>query len=151
LADLHPMRALFHIPRNPPPTLHRPQEWSTELPDFISECLVKDIEERPYVAELLQHPFLFPLDSEAISVTKAELAKEIRLIKTYQGRTYRREPEVTAKHGKLKTDRLGKLQTMFVDDLASLPTLDEVCRFFHKLKIANITYLENFEASNVEW
>jgi len=59
LADLHPMRALFQIPRNPPPHLFHPEDYTPELlPDFISECLVKDLEERPFVRELLEHPFM---------------------------------------------------------------------------------------------
>nr|XP_014350789.1 PREDICTED: myosin-IIIa [Latimeria chalumnae] len=37
LADLHPMRALFKIPRNPPPTLRQPELWSAELNDFINK------------------------------------------------------------------------------------------------------------------
>jgi hypothetical protein len=38
----------------------------------------------------------------------------------------RREPEVTTKHGKLKADRKAQLKTIFVDDLASLASIDEV-------------------------
>ncbi|XP_030343482.1 myosin-IIIa isoform X4 [Strigops habroptila] len=37
LADLHPMRALFKIPRNPPPTLQQPELWSPEFNDFINK------------------------------------------------------------------------------------------------------------------
>ncbi|XP_065376498.1 myosin-IIIa isoform X3 [Macaca fascicularis] len=37
LADLHPMRALFKIPRNPPPKLRQPELWSAEFNDFISK------------------------------------------------------------------------------------------------------------------
>lgn len=35
LSELHPMRALFKIPRNPPPTLKSPEEWSSDYNDFI--------------------------------------------------------------------------------------------------------------------
>ena len=47
LCDIHPMRALFQIPRNPPPTLTDSTIWSKEFQDFVHECLVKDYEERP--------------------------------------------------------------------------------------------------------
>ncbi|OXB56987.1 hypothetical protein ASZ78_000077 [Callipepla squamata] len=40
LADLHPMRALFKIPRNPPPTLQQPELWSSEFNDFINKCKI---------------------------------------------------------------------------------------------------------------
>ncbi|RZF36658.1 hypothetical protein LSTR_LSTR017419 [Laodelphax striatellus] len=56
LSDLHPMRALFQIPRNPPPVLER-----TDCPllaDFVAEVLVKDLELRPFAKELLSHPLL---------------------------------------------------------------------------------------------
>jgi serine/threonine protein kinase len=59
LSDLHPMRALFQIPRNPPPQLSHPEDYTpTLLPDFVSKCLVKDLEERPFIRELLEHPFM---------------------------------------------------------------------------------------------
>ena len=35
LSELHPMRALFKIPRNPPPTLRKPVNWSDSYNDFI--------------------------------------------------------------------------------------------------------------------
>ena len=47
LSDLHPMRALFQIPRNPPPALKDELLWSKEFCDFVHECLTKDYEERP--------------------------------------------------------------------------------------------------------
>ncbi|XP_056105838.1 myosin-IIIa isoform X4 [Rhinichthys klamathensis goyatoka] len=58
LAELHPMRALFKIPRNPPPTLHQPELWSNDFKDFVCKCLIKDFELRPNVFDLLQHVFI---------------------------------------------------------------------------------------------
>ncbi|KAM4622252.1 serine/threonine-protein kinase 4-like [Discoglossus pictus] len=57
-ADIHPMRAIFMIPSNPPPTLRRPELWSKEFIDFINQCLVKNPEQRASATELLQHPFV---------------------------------------------------------------------------------------------
>eukprot|EP01094_Clydonella_sp_ATCC50884_P024270 TRINITY_DN603_c0_g1_i1.p2 TRINITY_DN603_c0_g1~~TRINITY_DN603_c0_g1_i1.p2 ORF type:complete len:450 (-),score=177.57 TRINITY_DN603_c0_g1_i1:190-1539(-) len=57
-SEMHPMRAIFHIPSKPPPTLETPSEWSPEFNDFIASCLVKDPEQRPTAAELLEHPFI---------------------------------------------------------------------------------------------
>lgn len=48
------MRALFQIPRNPPPTLDRKD--CPSLKQFISECLIKDFECRPTAQYLLSHP-----------------------------------------------------------------------------------------------
>lgn len=58
LSDLHPMRALFQIPRNPPPQLAQPELHSAELLDFVRQCLVKDLEQRPFSRQLLRHPLL---------------------------------------------------------------------------------------------
>ncbi|XP_032099967.1 myosin-IIIa [Sapajus apella] len=64
LADLHPMRALFKIPRNPPPKLRQPELWSAEFNDFISKCLTKDYEKRPTVSDLLQHKFITQIEGK---------------------------------------------------------------------------------------
>ncbi|KAB0381690.1 hypothetical protein FD755_003607 [Muntiacus reevesi] len=64
LADLHPMRALFKIPRNPPPKLRQPAIWSAEFNDFISKCLTKDYEKRPTVSDLLQHTFITQVEGK---------------------------------------------------------------------------------------
>uniref|UniRef100_A0A8C5WHM9 Serine/threonine-protein kinase 4 n=1 Tax=Leptobrachium leishanense TaxID=445787 RepID=A0A8C5WHM9_9ANUR len=57
-ADIHPMRAIFMIPSNPPPTLRKPELWSKDFSDFINQCLVKNPEQRASATELLQHPFI---------------------------------------------------------------------------------------------
>lgn len=63
LSGLHPMRALFQIPRNPPPTLSHPELFSHQLTDFIADCLVKDMNQRPFARELLEHPLLLAVSS----------------------------------------------------------------------------------------
>lgn len=42
LCDMHPMRALFLIPRNPPPRLKSSKKWSKKFHSFIDSVLVKD-------------------------------------------------------------------------------------------------------------
>jgi serine/threonine-protein kinase 24/25/MST4 len=51
------VRALFWIPKNPPPSLS-PDVASPAFCDFVSRCLQKDPADRPSVDELLNHPFL---------------------------------------------------------------------------------------------
>ncbi|VDM43034.1 unnamed protein product [Toxocara canis] len=58
LVDMHPMRALFLIPRNPPPRLKRGKKWSKKFESFIETVLVKDYHQRPYTDQLLRHPFI---------------------------------------------------------------------------------------------
>lgn len=57
-ADIHPMRAIFMIPTNPPPTFRNPDQWSEPFKDFVSQCLVKNPENRATATQLLQHPFI---------------------------------------------------------------------------------------------
>ncbi|XP_041441061.1 misshapen-like kinase 1 L homeolog isoform X2 [Xenopus laevis] len=57
LCDMHPMRALFLIPRNPPPKL-KSKKWSKKFIDFIDTCLIKNYMSRPPTEPLLKHPFI---------------------------------------------------------------------------------------------
>ncbi|XP_075869343.1 serine/threonine-protein kinase 4-like isoform X1 [Nelusetta ayraudi] len=57
-ADIHPMRAIFMIPTNPPPTFTTPDLWSASFRDFVSKCLVKNPETRATATHLLQHDFI---------------------------------------------------------------------------------------------
>ncbi|KAG7210389.1 hypothetical protein KM043_011922 [Ampulex compressa] len=122
LSELHPMRALFQIPRNPPPALKNPDIHTADLQDFIAECLVKDLEHRPFVSELKEHPLLTNVES-VVEKVREELRALICRQRT-EGRVFRL-PEVTTRHGKLKTDRKARPEKMYMDDLAALDMLSE--------------------------
>ncbi|KAL4808451.1 kinase-like domain-containing protein [Aspergillus unguis] len=55
-SDIHPMKVLFLIPKNPPPTLQG--EYSKTFKSFVELCLRRDPRERPNAKELLEHPFI---------------------------------------------------------------------------------------------
>ncbi|XP_030612150.1 myosin-IIIa isoform X2 [Archocentrus centrarchus] len=134
LSDLHPMRALFKIPRNPPPTLHQPELWSDEFNDFICKCLIKDFELRPNVLDLLQHVFIKQtvgrekiLQKQLIELI--DLNQQIGVIEktSHHGKTDR-GTDSNDRHERIHTKKGS--HTMMqdadeVDDLATLEVLDE--------------------------
>ncbi|XP_049441154.1 misshapen-like kinase 1 isoform X3 [Epinephelus fuscoguttatus] len=63
LCDMHPMRALFLIPRNPPPKL-KSKKWSKRFLSFADSCLVKNHLQRPTTDALLRHAFIRDLANE---------------------------------------------------------------------------------------
>ncbi|XP_074529650.1 mitogen-activated protein kinase kinase kinase kinase 4 [Halichoeres trimaculatus] len=63
LCDMHPMRALFLIPRNPPPKL-KSKKWSKRFLSFVDGCLVKNHLHRPTTDTLLRHAFIRDLANE---------------------------------------------------------------------------------------
>nr|XP_012228924.1 PREDICTED: neither inactivation nor afterpotential protein C isoform X1 [Linepithema humile]XP_012228934.1 PREDICTED: neither inactivation nor afterpotential protein C isoform X1 [Linepithema humile] len=120
--DMHPTRALFQIVRNPPPTLYRPANWSQNLNDFISECLEKNPENRPYVMEIIEHPFLSELPENDYPLTQ-----EIKTLATNvseKGREQRKAESIVRK-GFLKTHQDEPPEHMLTEDLAALDVLSE--------------------------
>ncbi|CAI7997160.1 Misshapen-like kinase 1 [Geodia barretti] len=68
LCSMHPMRALFLIPRNPPPRLKQTKKWSPRFINFIEQCLTKDPTKRPTSDELLRHPFVTEFNERAVRI-----------------------------------------------------------------------------------
>lgn len=56
LAEYHPMRVLFLIPKAKSPTLDG--NFSSAFKDFVDLCLIKDPKHRPSTKELLSHRFI---------------------------------------------------------------------------------------------
>ncbi|RBR15094.1 uncharacterized protein FIESC28_07410 [Fusarium coffeatum] len=56
LCHIHPMKVLFHIPKNPAPRLEG--NFGKDFKDFIAQCLTKDYDRRPTAKDLLRHRFI---------------------------------------------------------------------------------------------
>ncbi|XP_047599155.1 myosin-IIIa isoform X3 [Lutra lutra] len=122
LADLHPMRALFKIPRNPPPKLRQPEIWSAEFNDFISKCLTKDYEKRPTVSDLLQHKFITQIEGKDVMLQK-QLMEFIGIHQGMGGTEKARHERIHTKKSNFNRSLMSSLKD--VDDLATLEVLDE--------------------------
>ncbi|XP_069047374.1 myosin-IIIa isoform X4 [Lepisosteus oculatus] len=122
LADLHPMRALFKIPRNPPPSLHQPELWSADFNDFIYKCLIKDFEQRPHVPDLLQHAFIKQIGGKE-KILQMQLMELIDLHQQMGVIEKTRHERIHTKKGSYMKSQSSNLDN--VDDLATLEVLDE--------------------------
>ncbi|NWV14058.1 MYO3A protein, partial [Ptilonorhynchus violaceus] len=122
LADLHPMRALFKIPRNPPPTLQQPELWSPEFNDFINKCLTKDYEKRPTVSTLLQHDFIKQIEGKE-NVLQRQLMEFIDVHQQMGVTEKARFERIHTKKGNYSKSIVSNQEE--VDDLATLEVLDE--------------------------
>ncbi|XP_040208473.1 myosin-IIIa isoform X2 [Rana temporaria] len=122
LADLHPMRALFKIPRNPPPTLRQPELWSPDLNDFISKCLTKDFEKRPTVCDLLEHAFIRQIRHNERALQK-QLMEFIDIHQQMGILEKKRHERIHTKKGIFRESMTPNQND--VDDLAVLEVLDE--------------------------
>ncbi|XP_040567832.1 myosin-IIIb [Lepeophtheirus salmonis] len=121
LSELHPMRALFQIPRNPPPALLKVERWSEDFVEFVNECLIKDYEQRPFIMELMEHPFLQRVPKNP-SYIKNQLQIKIENVKCLYNQSNHIDP--TIRRGLLRIKRSADPILILVDDLASLDDID---------------------------
>ncbi|XP_070097293.1 myosin-IIIb isoform X1 [Equus caballus] len=121
LFDMHPVKTLFKIPRNPPPTLLYPEKWCEEFNHFISQCLIKDFEKRPSVTHLLDHPFIKVAHGKVLFLQQ-QLAKVLQDQKHLN-------PVVKTRHERMHTRRPYRVEDAekycLEDDLVNLEVLDE--------------------------
>jgi serine/threonine-protein kinase 24/25/MST4 len=76
LSEIHPMKALFVISREPPPVLEG--NYSSWFKEFVSMCLIPDPLLRPSASQLLKHPWI--RKAKKNSILKDILFQQPRLV-----------------------------------------------------------------------
>ncbi|XP_016319659.1 myosin-IIIb [Sinocyclocheilus anshuiensis] len=117
LAEMHPVKALFKIPRNPSPTLRHPEHWCRSFSHFIAQCLIKDFETRPSVTHLLEHPFIKQAHGKDTSLGQ-QLSVLIREQQDVGNR-------IKTRHERINTRKTLIIESCPDDDLVNLEVLDE--------------------------
>ncbi|XP_055086413.1 myosin-IIIb [Periophthalmus magnuspinnatus] len=117
LSEMHPVKALFKIPRNPSPTLRNPDQWCRSFCHFIGQCLIKDFETRPSVTHLLEHPFIKQAHGKEVSV-RQQLSALIQEQQELGCKT-------RTKHERISTRKTIVIESCPDDDLVNLEFLDE--------------------------
>uniref|UniRef100_A0AAQ4RDJ3 Myosin IIIB n=1 Tax=Gasterosteus aculeatus aculeatus TaxID=481459 RepID=A0AAQ4RDJ3_GASAC len=121
LAELHPVKALFKIPRNPSPTLRNPEQWCRSFCHFIGQCLIKDFEARPSVTHLLEHPFIKQAHGKDVALPQQLAA----LIQEQQDLGFVISL-ASHRHERINTRKTLIIESSPDDDLVNLEFLDEV-------------------------
>ncbi|XP_071355075.1 TRAF2 and NCK interacting kinase a isoform X6 [Trachinotus anak] len=129
LCDMHPMRALFLIPRNPAPVL-KSKKWSKKFQSFIESCLVKSHSQRPSTEQLLKHPFIRDLPNER--QIRIQLKDHIDRTKKKRGERDETEYEYSGSEEEDEERDMGEPSSII-----NIPGESTLRRDFLRLQLAN--------------
>ncbi|XP_064188706.1 traf2 and NCK-interacting protein kinase-like isoform X11 [Anguilla rostrata] len=129
LCDMHPMRALFLIPRNPAPRL-KSKKWSKKFQSFIDSCLVKSHGQRPSTEQLLKHPFIRDQTNER--QVRIQLKDHIDRTKKKRGEKDETEYEYSGSEEEEDDNDMGEPSSII-----NIPGESTLRRDFLRLQLAN--------------
>uniref|UniRef100_A0AAY4F049 non-specific serine/threonine protein kinase n=1 Tax=Denticeps clupeoides TaxID=299321 RepID=A0AAY4F049_9TELE len=129
LCDMHPMRALFLIPRNPAPRL-KSKKWSKKFQSFIDSCLVKNHNQRPSTEQLLKHTFIRDLPNER--QVRIQLKDHIDRTKKKRGERDETEYEYSGSEEEEEERDMGEPSSII-----NIPGESTLRRDFLRLQLAN--------------
>ncbi|XP_067309837.1 TRAF2 and NCK interacting kinase a isoform X7 [Pseudorasbora parva] len=129
LCDMHPMRALFLIPRNPAPRL-KSKKWSKKFQSFIESCLVKNHLQRPSTESLIKHSFIKDLPNER--QIRIQLKDHIDRTKKKRGERDETEYEYSGSEEEEEERDVGEPSSII-----NIPGESTLRRDFLRLQLAN--------------
>ncbi|XP_052403315.1 TRAF2 and NCK interacting kinase a isoform X4 [Carassius gibelio] len=129
LCDMHPMRALFLIPRSPAPRL-KSKKWSKKFQSFIESCLVKNHNQRPSTEHLIKHPFIRELPNER--QIRIQLKDHIDRTKKKRGEKDETEYEYSGSEEEEEENDMGEPSSII-----NIPGESTLRRDFLRLQLAN--------------
>ncbi|XP_073731664.1 TRAF2 and NCK interacting kinase a isoform X5 [Misgurnus anguillicaudatus] len=129
LCDMHPMRALFLIPRNPAPRL-KSKKWSKKFQTFIESCLVKNHNQRPNTDQMLKHPFIRDMTNER--QIRIQLKDHIDRTKKKRGERDETEYEYSGSEEEEEEHDMGEPSSII-----NIPGESTLRRDFLRLQVAN--------------
>ncbi|XP_043347706.1 TRAF2 and NCK-interacting protein kinase isoform X16 [Dermochelys coriacea] len=129
LCDMHPMRALFLIPRNPAPRL-KSKKWSKKFQSFIESCLVKNHSQRPTTEQLMKHPLIRDQPNER--QVRIQLKDHIDRTKKKRGEKDETEYEYSGSEEEEEENDSGEPSSIL-----NLPGESTLRRDFLRLQLAN--------------
>ncbi|KAM5163439.1 TRAF2 and NCK-interacting protein kinase isoform 1-T1 [Mantella aurantiaca] len=129
LCDMHPMRALFLIPRNPAPRL-KSKKWSKKFQSFIESCLVKNHSQRPTTEQLMKHPYIRDQPNER--QVRIQLKDHIDRTKKKRGEKDETEYEYSGSEEEEEENDSGEPSSIL-----NLPGESTLRRDFLRLQLAN--------------
>uniref|UniRef100_A0A8D3CPU4 non-specific serine/threonine protein kinase n=1 Tax=Scophthalmus maximus TaxID=52904 RepID=A0A8D3CPU4_SCOMX len=127
LCDMHPMRALFLIPRNPAPRL-KSKKWF--IRGIFLTCLVKSHGQRPSTEQLLKHPFIRDLPNER--QVRIQLKDHIDRTKKRRGERDETEYEYSGSEEEDEERDIGEPSSII-----NIPGESTLRRDFLRLQLAN--------------
>ncbi|RSH86159.1 uncharacterized protein EHS24_004390 [Apiotrichum porosum] len=103
LAENHPFKAIFLIPKADAPRLEE-SGWSKDFCDFVAACLQKQPRNRPLAKDLLRHPFITSAPRTSDLVDLVERYRDFQEQKAKPGSATQDYKTVMATGGPVQTE-----------------------------------------------